>query len=46
MTKLALNVADLRVTSFDTDDKPEPVSAITGTGCWTYPTRSDACCTL
>ena len=44
MTKLTLNVADLRVASFETDDEPEPVSAITGTGCWSRPTAGDNCC--
>lgn len=34
MTKLTLDVADLRVASFETD-KPEAPSAITGTTCLT-----------
>jgi len=42
MTKLTLNAADLRVASFETDDRPEVPSAITGTTCLTLTLRE--CC--
>jgi len=44
MTKLALNVSDLRVASFETDDRPAAPSAITGTTCLTRQTLYDTCC--
>lgn len=44
MTKLTLNVTDLRVASFETDDKPAAVNVITGTVCLTRQTLYDTCC--
>ena len=44
MTKLTLNVADLRVASFETDDKAMAPSAITGTICLTMQTMYETCC--
>ncbi|HEU4556797.1 MAG TPA: hypothetical protein VFS20_03070 [Longimicrobium sp.] len=44
MKKLTLDVADLRVASFETDDKPVAVNAITGTVCLTRQTLYDTCC--
>ncbi len=43
MIKLTLNVADLRVASFDTGDRREAFNAVTGTGCWTRPTFFESC---
>ena len=43
MTKLTLNVADLRVASFETGDRPGAAGAITGTTCLTL-TLLNTCC--
>jgi hypothetical protein len=47
MNKLTLNVDDLRVASFETDDRNEAEApgAITGTPCVTRPTLYGTCCT-
>lgn len=44
MPKLTLNVADLRVASFETDDEPKAPHAITGTICLTMQTMYETCC--
>jgi hypothetical protein len=47
MKKLTLNVDDLRVASFETDESHEAsaAAAITGTPCVTRPTLYGTCCT-
>ena len=47
MNKLNLNVDDLRVTSFETDEpnEGEVAAMITGTVCVTRPTVYGTCCT-
>ncbi|HET7234287.1 MAG TPA: hypothetical protein VFJ16_30015 [Longimicrobium sp.] len=44
MPKLTLDVADLRVATFETDGKPMAPSAITGTICLTRQTLYETCC--
>jgi hypothetical protein len=44
MKKLTLDMTDLRVASFETDDAPLAVQAITGTVCLTRQTLYDTCC--
>lgn len=44
MNKLNLNVADLRVTSFETDEAGAAAEMVTGTLCLTRFTMYDNCC--
>jgi hypothetical protein len=47
MKKLSLNVDDLRIASFETEEQNEalPVAMITGKICITRPTVYGTCCT-
>jgi hypothetical protein len=47
MNKLTLNVEDLRVASFETEDAPaaEAAAMISGQACITRPTVYGTCCT-
>ena len=47
MKKLALNVDDLRVASFETEvtSETEAAALVTGTACITRPTVYGTCCT-
>lgn len=47
MQKLTLNVEDLQVSSFETEDgrEAEAAAAITGKACVTRPTIYGTCCT-
>lgn len=44
MKKLTLDMADVRVASFETNDEPVTVNVVTGPWCITRPSGYNTCC--